>query len=91
MARQNRHSTDATGENSYPAIVNQGYVSDYFLSYRLDAGLADLYAAWEERERGGDKTPRTRIKGLSSAFARERADAADFQRHQVGHSLHDKH
>jgi hypothetical protein len=77
MARTNRHSTDAIGENSYPAIVNQGYVSDYFLSYRLDAGLADLYAAWEERERGGDKTPRTRMKGLSSAFARERADAAE--------------
>jgi hypothetical protein len=76
MVRQTRHATDSTGEGTYAAIVNQGYVSDYFLAYRLDAGLADLYARWEERERNGDRTARLAVRSLSSTLAKYRPDAA---------------
>lgn len=76
MARQTRHATESTGDSSYPGIVNQGYVSDYFLAYRLDAGLADLYSRWDERERNGDRTPRLAIRSLSAQLAKHRPDAA---------------
>lgn len=73
-----RRNTAASGssEKSLPAIVNQGYFSDFFLAYRLDAGLADLYKRWEEAERNGDPTPRTRVRSLSTAFDKFRADAS---------------
>ena len=62
--------------NSLPAIVNEGYFSEYFLAYRLDAGLGDLYKRWESAERNGDSTPRTRVRSLSTAFDKYRAEAA---------------
>ena len=62
--------------SSLPAIVNEGYFSDYFLAYRLDAGLGDLYKRWEAAERNGDSTPRTRVRSLSTAFDKYRAEAA---------------
>ena len=62
-------------EKSLPAVVNQGYFSDYFLAYRLDAGLADLYKTWDAREHEGEPTSRTRVRGLSKAFDRSRVDA----------------
>lgn len=70
-------STKASAdEKLIPALVNAGYFSDYYLGYRLDAGLADLYARWDAAEKQGDPTPRTRVRSLSNAFDKYRADAA---------------
>ncbi len=74
MAR--RTTSAKTSEKSFPSIVNQGYFSEYFLAYRLDAGLADLYKGWESAEKVGDPTPRTRVRSLSTAFDKYRAEAA---------------
>ena len=63
-------------EKSLPAIVNHGYFSDYFLAYRLDAGLANLYKSWDVREREGISTARTRMRSLGNAFDKFRVDAA---------------
>jgi hypothetical protein len=63
-------------EKSLPAIVNHGYFSDYFLAYRLDAGLTDLYKSWDMREREGVPTARTRLRSLGNAFDKFRVDAA---------------
>ena len=63
-------------EKSLPAVVNQGYFSDYFLAYRLDAGLADLYKRWDEVERTGEPTSRSRLRGLGRAFDALRVDAS---------------
>jgi len=61
---------------SLPAIVNNGYFSDYFLAYRLDAGLTDLYKRWDVREREGIPTARTSMRSLGNAFDKFRVDAA---------------
>ena len=63
-------------EKSLPAIVNHGYFSDYFLAYRLDAGLTDLYKSWDAREREGIPTARTRLRSLGNALDKFRVDAA---------------
>jgi hypothetical protein len=76
VTRRTRHATDAVGDGAYPALVNQGYVSDYFLAYRLEAGLGDLYDRWTTSERDGHPTPRTRLRGLTTALAKHRAEAA---------------
>ena len=72
MPRRQQTST----EKELPAIANRGYFSDFFLGYRLDAGLDDLYKQWAEAEKRGDPTPRTRVRSLSTAFDKHRADAA---------------
>jgi hypothetical protein len=72
-----RRTTTAPAEKSLPSIVNQGYFSDYFLAYRLDAGLDDLYKNWDAAERIGDPTPRTRLRSLSTAFDKYRVEAAN--------------
>lgn len=66
----------AATEKSIPALSNIGYFSDYFLAHRLDAGLSDLYARWDALEKQGEPTERTRLRSLSSALERFRADAA---------------
>ena len=76
MAR-GRHSAADSAEKSIPALSNIGYFSDYYLAHRLDAGLADLYSRWDAAEKVGDPTARTRVRGLSSALNRHRADAAN--------------
>ena len=63
-------------EKSLLSIVNQGYFSDYFLAYRLDAGLADLYKHWDALEHNGDPTSRTRMRSIGRAFDAFRVDAA---------------
>ena len=63
-------------EKNFVAIVNQGYFSDYFLAYRLDVGLAHLYERWDDCERQGDLTSRSRVRGLGRAFDALRVDAA---------------
>ena len=74
MARSSPNSGQV--ENNLLSIVNQGYFSDYFLAYRLDAGLADLYKRWDALERNGDPTSRTQIRGLGRSFDAFRVDAA---------------
>lgn len=71
-----RTATAAGTEKQLPSIANRGYFSDYFLGYRLDAGLDDLYKRWDAAERNGDHTARTRVRSLSTAFDKHRADAA---------------
>jgi hypothetical protein len=73
MAR--RTSTIAT-EKQLPSVTNQGYFSEYFLAYRLDAGLDDVYRRWDAAERQGEPTARTRVRSLSNAFDKYRVDAA---------------
>lgn len=70
-----RRQTPST-EKPLPSIANHGYFSDYFLAYRLDAGLDNLYKQWNEAEKRGAPTPRTRVRSLSGAFDKHRADAA---------------
>src|SRR4051794_33309039 len=71
-------STAAEGvEKTIPALSNIGYFSDYYLAHRLDTGLADLYGRWDNAEKVGDPTARTRVRALSSALNRYRADAAN--------------
>ena len=70
-----RQQTTST-EKQLPSIANRGYFSDYFLGYRLDAGLDGLYKQWDETEKRGDPTPRTRVRSLSTAFDKHRAEAA---------------
>lgn len=73
-----RGKTSSTGgaEKPIPALSNLGYFSDYYLVHRLDSGLGDLYARWEAAEKRGEPTDRTRLRALTSAFGRLRADAA---------------
>ena len=71
-----RRRQTASTEKHIPSIVNRGYFSDYFLGYRLDDGLAELYKQWNEADKRGDSTPRTRVRSLSTAFDKYRADAA---------------
>ncbi len=71
-----RTNKAASAEKSLPSVVNQAYFSDYFLSYRLDAGLDELYKRWDAAERKGDRTARSRVRGLSNAFDKFRVDAA---------------
>lgn len=66
----------ASAEKHLPSIANRGYFSDYFLTYRLDAGLGDLYKQWDNAEKHGDPTARTRVRSLATAFDKHRADAA---------------
>jgi len=73
MARRSRATS---AEKQLPSIANRGYFSDYFLGYRLDAGLDDLYKRWDAAERNGEHTPRTRVRSLSTAFGKHRAEAA---------------
>lgn len=72
MASSKSHTA---GDNAFPSISNQGYFSDYFFAYRLNAGLSDLYKRWDEAEKVGHPTPRTRVKSLSTAFDKYRVDA----------------
>lgn len=72
-----RRTSDTTTQKQLPSIVNRGYFSDYFLGYRLDAGLEDLYKRWDVIERNGDPTPRTRLRSLSTAFDKHRVQAAN--------------
>lgn len=76
MAQRTRHSTQSQGDGTYPGIINQGYLSDYFLAYRLEAGLNELYRRWDERDKAGNPTPRTALRSLNSEYGRRRADAA---------------
>ena len=69
-------SSNHQEEKNLQAIINQGYLSDYFLAYRLDAGLADLYKDWDAIEHTGEPTSRTRLRGLGRVFDNFRADAA---------------
>ena len=71
-----RQQQTSSSEKQLPSIANRGYFSDYFLGYRLDSGLEDLYKQWEEAEKLGDPTPRTRVRSLSTAFDKYRTDAA---------------
>ena len=75
MARTMHHATDAVGDGAYPSLVNQGYVSEYYLAYRLTSGFKELYDAWRARERDGGTTPRTALRGLRASLAKHRVDA----------------
>lgn len=72
-----RTKTSNSNEKSFPSIVNEGYFSDYFLAYRLDSGLRDLYRRWDELEKAGEPTPRTRVRSLSNVFDKYRAEASE--------------
>jgi hypothetical protein len=74
--RVRRHATDAAGDGAYPSLVNQGYVSDYFFAYRLQAGLDDLFARWQTAEQAGHATPRTRLRSVAGLLAKHRSEAA---------------
>jgi hypothetical protein len=76
VSRRRRHASDAAGDGAYPSLVNQGYLSDYFLTYRLEAGLDDLYQRWTAREQAGQPTPRTRLRALGGLLAKHRTEAA---------------
>jgi hypothetical protein len=75
MAR-GKASAGGGAEKPIPALSNLGYFSDYYLAHRLDSGLGDLYARWDAAEKQGEPTDRTRLRALTSAFSRLRADAA---------------
>jgi hypothetical protein len=72
-----RRTNATSNEKQLPSIANRGYFSDYFLGYRLDAGLDELYKRWDAAERIGDPTARTRVRSLSTAFDKHRAEAAN--------------
>ena len=63
-------------EKQIPSLANRGYFSDYYLAHRLDAGLSDLYARWEELDKQGELNERTRARNLTVPFGTYRADAA---------------
>src|SRR3954453_6205274 len=76
MARRRDSTKDGGAEKTIPALSNIGYFSDYYLTHRLDSGLAELYARWDAAEKLGEPTARTRVRGLSTQLGRHRADAA---------------
>ena len=76
MTKRTRHATASTGEDTYPSIVNQGYLSDYYLAYRLRDGLADFYRRWDDREKAGEPTARATLRTFSTPLARLRVRAA---------------
>lgn len=76
MPQPRRAAAAGSGaEKQLPSLSNAGYFSEYYLAHRLDAGLAELYARWEALEKLGEPTDRTRVRGLSSAFAAYRSVA----------------
>ena len=76
MARRTNPPAAGAADKSLPALSNQGYFSDYYLTHRLDVGLADLYARWDAAEKQGEPTARTRVRNLTAALGQLRADAA---------------
>lgn len=74
-----RRSSTPTAVSTFAAIVNQAYVSEYFLAYRLSSGLDELYKAWDAAEREGEPTARTRVRSLSKAFDADRPTASATQ------------
>ena len=76
MARRTKHATASQGDDSYASIVNKGYLSEYFLAYRLRDGLSDLYRRWDDFEKAGAPTARAGLRGLGTSFSRLRSDAA---------------
>ncbi|MEW6474310.1 MAG: restriction endonuclease subunit M [Actinomycetota bacterium] len=71
-----KRSSDLAAGKMIPALVNQGYFSEYYLAYRLDSGLQDLYKRWDATEKDGYPTPRTRLRSLPTALDKYRLDAA---------------
>lgn len=71
-----RPADKGLAEKMIPALVNQGYFSEYYLAYRLDSGLQDLYKRWDAAEKDGYPTPRTRLRSLTTALDKYRLDAA---------------
>ena len=63
-------------EKPIPSLANSGYFSDYYLAYRLDAGLSELYACWDELDKQGEPNDRTRVRNLTVPFGTYRAAAA---------------
>ena len=76
MPQPRRATGGATTEKQIPSLANNGYFSDYYLAHRLDAGLSDLYARWDELDKQGEPNERTRVRNLTVPFGTYRADAA---------------
>jgi hypothetical protein len=76
MPQPRRVTGAATSEKQVPSLANNGYFSDYYLTHRLDAGLSDLYARWDELDKQGEPNERTRVRNLTVPFGTHRADAA---------------
>ena len=76
MPQPRRATGGATTEKQIPSLANSGYFSDYYLAHRLDAGLSDLYARWDELDKQGEPNERTRVRNLTVPFGTYRADAA---------------
>lgn len=71
-------ATTAAG-TTFAGIINNGYVSEYFLAYRINTGFDELFKAWDAAERNGDPTARTRVRGLGRSFDSLRLDAVGTQ------------
>ena len=67
MPQPRRPTGGATTEKQIPSLANSGYFSDYYLAHRLDAGLSDLYARWNELDKQGEPNERTRVRNLTVA------------------------
>ena len=65
MPQPRRAAGGATTEKQIPSLANNGYFSDYYLAHRLDAGLSDLYARWDELDKQGEPNERTRVRNLT--------------------------
>jgi hypothetical protein len=59
-----RRTSDTTTQKQLPSIANRGYFSDYFLGYRLDAGLDQ---AANDRPRPQPRTTGSNASDIRSA------------------------
>lgn len=76
MPQPRRAAGGAATEKQIPSLANNGYFSDYYLAHRLDAGLSDLYARWDELDKQGEPNERTLVRNLTVPFGTHRAEAA---------------
>lgn len=76
MPQPRRAAGGVATEKQIPSLANNGYFSDYYLVHRLDAGLSDLYARWDELDKQGEPNERTRVRNLTVPFGTHRAAAA---------------
>lgn len=67
---------------TYDSIVNHGdYFSSHYLAEVLPKDLKKkdgILAGWAEREKAGEPTPRTGLRGLKKDYFKDRAFFADF-------------
>ena len=74
----------------FDSIINRGeYYSNHYLDVLIQNDLAGLRAGWEEAERRGEPTARSRLRGLSRDYFATKTRTAEHADRDQLRALHD--